>query len=275
MRLISFILSCTIALSCEKVIELKPTSNDSRLIIDALIRIDEDAPPELEPVRVRKTNGFFEEIPVTQLMQITLVTNPSSGEPLIFIEYEPGSGNYEEFVTAFDEEKQLIFQIDHEDQLYLAHEYYKPTIQFEVDYVGQTNSEHEVRITFQDDPDKRDFYLFDFGEGEFLPIDDELFNGQAHTFSYFFERELASEEEVQVSLLGSDERLNKYMAQLIDQSKKEFGPFETPVSTVRGNIINVTEIDNIDFFDNVDQPDNYPLGYFALVQEIKKTFIVE
>ena len=51
--------------------------------------------------------------------------------------------------------------------------------------------------------------------------------------------------------------------------------FETPVATVRGNIFDVTDLDNIDLFDNVEQPDVFPLGYFAVVQEYKQTITIQ
>jgi len=63
---------------------------------------------------------------------------------------------------------------------------------------------------------------------------------------------------------------------LIDQSgQQDVGVFATPSVTVRGNFINATNIDNIDNFDNVDQSDNFALGYFAIVQENKSSFIVQ
>lgn len=263
------IISVLVFSACEQVIDLKPEGEEPRLIIDALLRVDESQSFVMGQVTVKLTNGFFEPVPPAKLEQITL------GGTKFFLETEEGSGVYEAAVEAVDPEIELVFYVDHEEEFYVALEHYKPTVPFEVEYVGISEGKHEINIQFQDEKDELNFYLFDFGEGEYFTLDDELFDGEEHSFSYFFERELSSGEEITVSILGSDYRLNKYISQLIDQSKKEFGPFETPVSTVRGNIINATEIDNIDYFDNVDQPDNYPLGYFALVQEIKQTFIVE
>ncbi|MBT8303161.1 MAG: DUF4249 domain-containing protein, partial [Bacteroidia bacterium] len=82
-------------------------------------------------------------------------------------------------------------------------------------------------------------------------------------------------EDLDISILGADQEFYNYMDLLIQQSEGDFGPFETPALTVRGNIFNVTDIDNIDSFDNVDNESNFPLGYFAIVQEFKETIIVE
>lgn len=62
---------------------------------------------------------------------------------------------------------------------------------------------------------------------------------------------------------------------LIEQSEGGFGPFETPSLTVRGNFINATNIDNDNNFDNVGDPNNFALGYFAIVQEFKQTIVLE
>lgn len=65
------------------------------------------------------------------------------------------------------------------------------------------------------------------------------------------------------------------MNQLIEQSRIAQGPFQTLVSTVRGNIFDITGLDNIDICDNVERLNDFPLGYFAIVQEFKSTIILE
>ena len=74
---------------------------------------------------------------------------------------------------------------------------------------------------------------------------------------------------------NENEDFYNYRTLLIEQSEAGLGPFQTPVATVRGNIFDVTGIDNINQFDNVGQPDNFPLGYFAVVQSFTQTLIIE
>ncbi len=62
---------------------------------------------------------------------------------------------------------------------------------------------------------------------------------------------------------------------LINQTKEQTDLFETPISALRGNIINVTEIDNINYFDNVYQTNNFALGYFALAETYTKTLVIK
>ena len=65
------------------------------------------------------------------------------------------------------------------------------------------------------------------------------------------------------------------MSQLIEQTEDSQGPFQTPIATVRGNIFDITGLDNIEIFDNVERPNDFPLGYFAIVQEYKQTLIID
>ena len=75
--------------------------------------------------------------------------------------------------------------------------------------------------------------------------------------------------------MGADEQFYNYMDQLIEQADDLQGPFQTPVATVRGNVFDVTDIDNLDRFDNVDRPNTFPLGYFAIVEEFTNTLTIE
>ena len=77
-----------------------------------------------------------------------------------------------------------------------------------------------------------------------------------------------------ISILGADRDFFNYMNNLIEQTEEGFGVFETPAATVRGNIFDVTDLDNIDVFDNVEQPEVFPLGYFAVVQEYRQTITI-
>jgi hypothetical protein len=62
---------------------------------------------------------------------------------------------------------------------------------------------------------------------------------------------------------------------LIEQTEGQQGPFQTPVATVRGNVFDVTDLDNIENVDNATQPEVFPLGYFAIVQEFTERITIE
>ena len=113
MRFIVILLIIFIS-SCEKVVDVKPNGEEPRLIIDALLRVDESEPFVVGQVTVKIANGFFEPVPPAKLEQITL------GGTKFFIENEEGSGIYEASVEAVDPEVELVFYVDHEDQFYVA-----------------------------------------------------------------------------------------------------------------------------------------------------------
>ena len=254
--------------SCEDVVEVNVPADRPRLIIDALIRVDESN-PNIVPVivKVTESSSFFGESPVTDLKQITF------GQAILN-QQQPGTGIYEGRVN-FESISQglLILQVEHRDQRYLAWTSYSPGSAISsLEYVADGDKDI-VKVKFQD-PDTTNFYVFDMGFGEFATVSDEFFQGELHEFSYEYNRDLTEGESLTISLLGADQEFYNYMNVLINQALESTSPFDTPVSTARGNIINVTEIDNIDFFDNVFQTDNFALGYFAVVSSSSANILV-
>ncbi len=284
MKKIIYIVSMLLVFSaCEDVIEVDVPSEQPRLIVDALIKIDTSQPTQTPRVRVSLTDSFFGEIPVTALEQVTITNvdmestfaNPNF---IVLLEVEPGV--YEKPKnTSFFTQGELIFQLRHEGRLYLARTRYVPAVPIDLLEQGDDTlfdeDDTEVIVTFTDAPDRDDFYVFDFDFGEYLATEDEFYQGQEFKFSFFYDQNLEAGREISVSILGADKEFFNYMNLLIEQGSDDFNIFDTPVATVRGNIFDVTDIDNVDFFDNVDQPDNFPLGYFAVVQEYKQTLVIK
>ena len=193
------------------------------------------------------------------------------------IEFRPNwnePGLYRKELQYIEKDDELVFSFSHLDKTYLSSTIYEQTVPFVVSYKGKDESGHKIELRFHDQVNEINYYLWDFGEGELLPMSDEFFDGQIHSFEYVFDRPLRLGETVAISLLGCNRGLYDYTLQLLDQNEKTFGPFETPVATIRGNIIDVTDIDNIDKYDHVDTPDDFALGYFAVVQEMKSSFTV-
>jgi len=284
MKKIVFVVFLVLAFSnCEDVIDINIPSEEPRLIIDAVIRIDTSLAFQTIRVKVGLTDAFFGEVAVTDLKQITISNlgiNPTFGNPgfVVLLEVEPGVYQ-KEVGNAFLTEGELIFQVDHEDQLYLARTQYVPTVPIDILMQGAGTSlnggQTEIITTITDQVVRNDFYLFDFDFNEFFLSKDEFYQGEKFQFSYLYDRVLEPGQKVDISVLGIDRAFFNYMNLLIEQSKSDLDIFATPVATVRGNIINVTDIDNIEFFDNVDQTNNFALGYFAVVQEFKKSIIIE
>ncbi len=293
---LSLIALFLVTISCEDVIDVEVPTTQQRLNVNALIRVDISQAFIPIEVKVSLTNNFFEEIPITEAESIVILAQELDENGVVIdfrssslSEKEPNSGIYIPDPNFSSDQrmptnilgKNLLFSllIRHEGRSYLAQTRYVPTVP--IDTILQGNGtlfdgdETEIIVTFIDNFERDDFYLFDFDFEEFLVTEDEFYPGQQFQFSYFYDRTFESGKQIDISILGVDETFYNYMNQLIVQSGDIQGPFQTPAATVRGNIFDVTDLDNSNVFDNVDQPNLFPLGYFAIVQEFKKMITIK
>lgn len=270
--------------ACEDVIEVDVPATTPKLIVDALVRIDESEPITTVQIKTSITSSFFDDIQPTDVEQIT-ITNPDyirSGpldENFISLQ-KVSSGLYEGSKrTDFFTSGELQLSIEYEDQRYLALTSYVPTSPIETLEEGDgtlfSGNETEIIVSFTDNIEEDNFYLFDFDFNEYLVTEDEFYPGQTFQFSYFYGDGLDSGQIINVSLLGVDQSFYNYMNQLIVQAGGDQGPFQTPSATVRGNLINITNINNIDSFGNVENSDNFALGYFSVSQTYTASLTME
>jgi len=290
--------------SCEDVIDVELAPSDSKLVVNAVFRVDVTQDFIPVSVKVTETNGFFEENTVTQLDgNATLlygVPDPNDPNTLDLIvegggtsslaEVTPGSGIYEPDPT-FDDDQRVstslatrpgtvfILILQHKGRRYAAQTVYSPVVPIDALEQGDETlfdeDDIELLVTISDRPDEDNYFIFDFDFNEYLALDDQFIDGQQFQFSYFYEKELLPGDAAEVSILGADLEFFNYMDLILVQTEDAGGVFETPAATVRGNVFDVTGIDNSEIFDNVERPDNFALGYFAVVQEFKRTFVVE
>ena len=275
-----FLFGLTSLTSCEDVVEVVVPSERPRLIIDALIRVDTSMVTTIAEVTVKETNSFFESVVPTDLTQITIFDlKQNAGSVLLEDPELPGVYRTELLTDALINGDDFFLQIDFEDEFFVAYASFQPTVSIDFLELGEgilfDEEDTELIVTFTDTPESDDFYLFDFDLGNFLVTEDEFYQGQEFSFSYFYDDPLNAGDTLEVSIMSVDEAFATYMNKLIEQSEGAFGPFETPAITVRGNIINATTIDNEDNFDNTNTPDNFALGYFAIVQEEKQTIVIK
>ena len=253
---------------CEDVIDVEVPTDQTRLAVDALIRVyDTDTPSLQVVINAQETSAFFEPLQAADLELITL-TNEQNNTSIELVENNPGSGQYMAFWPSSELTSGILrLDITYNNERYVSHTSFVPTVP--IDQLAQgdetlfSGDETEVIISYTDTPDRVDFYLFDFDFNEYLVSEDTFYPGQSFEFSYFYDGELSSGQEVQIGILGIDEEFYNYMNQLIVQSGGDQGPFQTPAATVRGNIV------------NLDNPDNFPLGYFAVAQIYSSVLVIE
>lgn len=277
-RFIPFFAGFLLFAGCEDVIEVDTPSDTPRLSVDALIRIDESKPITNAVVKVSLTSSFFDDTEAADLDEVRILNSdyePTGPLDENFIELnETSPGRYEASKnTSFFTDGLLELSISHGSKRYLASTIYVPVVPIDKLEQGEgelfTGDETEILVAFTDDPSRNDFYLFDFDFGEYLVTEDEFYQGQTFEFSYFYDEDVTPGMEIKVDILGLNESFYNYMNQLIVQSGGDQGPFQTPSATVRGNIVNVTNIDN------AENQNDFALGYFAVCQTFSKSIVVE
>ena len=298
---VSVIFLCVISLcffSCEDVIDVDLPETETRLVVNGLLRVDFGEQFVPVEIRVTESSSFFEENQVTTLEDALIIYGvPDPNAPEIIVnqqvsnlaESAPGTGIYIPDPT-FDEDQRIptaaiapgtvfILIIEHEGRLYDARTPFSPSVP--IDNIEQgtetlfDEDDTEIVLTITDLPEVENYYVFEFGQGEFLALDDQFIDGQEFEFSFFPERDLFPGDVLPVSILGADQQFFNYVDLLVEQTENDGGVFETPAATVRGNIFDVTGLDNTLLFDNVNRPDAFPLGYFAVVQEFTETLTIE
>lgn len=277
------LLAITFLQSCEDVIEVDLPMESPRLSADAIIRLDTSASESTAQIKLNLTSSFFEDLdPVSNAEVIIRNLDFISDDVLesndIILE-EVSPGIYEAArSTSFFTSGQLALFINFNSERYYAETSFVPTSPIETLEQGDqtlfTGEETEIILSFIDNGTRDDFYIFDFGFNEFLVTEDEFYQGQRFEFSYFYE-DIEPGQEITVSILGANESFFNYMNQIIVQSGGDQGPFQTPAATVRGNILNVTGVENPQEVESIGQTNNFPLGYFAVVQEYKNTITIE
>lgn len=283
--------------ACEDVIEVETPSEDPRLVVEGLLRVDTTQTYIPVEIRLTQTANFFEEIqPVTDVDEIViiyqeLINGIPSGETFrsSLTQLDPGSGIYVPD-PSFDSDQRIptsILEDDYQFTLvirwrgrrYAGQTQYVTSVPIDQLLIGDQTlfdeDETELIVRFTDDPDQDNFYVFDFGFENYLPSEDTFYKGQEFEFSYFYDQKFDPGTVLEVSILGADRTFYNYMNLLVEQADNQQGPFQTPVATVRGNMFDVTDLDNDGNADNAAQPDVFPLGYFAVVQVFTSEIIVE
>ncbi|MDF0706008.1 MAG: DUF4249 family protein [Bacteroidota bacterium] len=295
-KLMSLIFIFTVLVSCEDVVDVDLPDVDTKLVVDGLIRVDKDQ--EFVDVRIalRETSIFFEENEPVQAESVVIsygqLNNSGNFDNLSsssLAEESPGSGIYvpdPNFssdqrirTTSAEPGTTFILEITYQGKYYFAQTEYAPTVPLDGvrqgDEVFFGEDQTEVIVSFTDNGDEDNYYVFDFMFGEFLTVEDEFFQGQQFEFSYFYDDKTNPGDEVTISILGATEEFYNYMDLVIEQTGNGGSPFQTPVATARGNIFDITGLDNVTVLDNVDRPNDYALGYFGVVQEYSQTLTIE
>ena len=252
-------------MSCEDVVNVEVPSDQPRLIVDALIRVINNDSETAIVIKTNLTSSFFQEIKPLTVTNVQL-SNAIGTLQVDFTETNKGiyTANID---TDLLKEDVVVLTILYNNEMYEARTNFIPAVPIDNLIQGEgtlfSEDETEIIITYTDNPDMENYYLFDFDFNEYLVSEDTFYKGEQFEFSYFYNSELQSGQTLKISLLGVDDIFYNYMNQVIVQSGGTQGPFQTPAGTVRGNIVNISDIDN------------YALGFFAISETYTQTITID
>jgi hypothetical protein len=265
-----FILAISFAfISCEDVVDVDLNKSEPKLVIDASIKWEKGTTGNEQTIRLTTTGDYFNNsVPVAN----GAIVNITDSSNIVYSFIEDGTtGNYKcsTFIPVLNEVYTLYVNYNGQtytstDKLYPV----PPITTIEQDLNGISGDEIELKFNFQDNGAEENFYMEEY-KVPFRPFpllgvfDDEFTNGN-EMFSLIIDEDLAAGQNINFTLHGISERYHNYMNILIGISGGlSNGPFSTPPATVKGNIINQTNVSD------------YPLGYFRLSEVDVKNYVVQ
>lgn len=282
-KYISIVILILFNLSCVDVIDVEVPSENPRLVIDALIRVDSSLDMIDVNIKATESASFFDNIQPAILSEITIsnIDLPSNNSYVLTASTEE-LGMYEASIPKdFFIEGRLVLNILYNNETYVSITSYIPAP--DIDNIEQSiasvfgQDQTELEISFTDLQNRDDYYLFDFDFNEFITVEDEFFKNQQFVFSYFYEDRLEVGKNIDIKISGISVEFFDYLNQIIAQSGQTQGPFQTPAGTVLGNIINITNtnFNSIQTLESITPNTNFPLGYFAVCETFTKTITIE
>lgn len=256
--------------SCEKVIDVSLNTGEPKLVVEASIRWYEGTDGSQQKIRLSTTTDYFasEVPPVTDA--VVLVTN-SSGQVFTFVQNElPGTYECNDFIPVINENYTLT--ISYKGEMYTATEplLNTPTINRveQKDDAGILGNEIEVKFFFNDIVNETNHYFLRIDDPykvipEYGVLEDRFFQNN-EMFGLYFSEDLKPGDTLKFTLNGVTLNYYNYMNVLLTQTgTNSMGPFSTPTSTIRGNVVNQTNFDN------------FALGFFRLSKTSVNEYIIQ
>ncbi|MGJ8684053.1 MAG: DUF4249 family protein [Nonlabens sp.] len=250
--------------SCEDVIELDLNNASPRLVIDAVLELNEDG-STTATVLLTRSSAFYQE-EIVYVDDATIIVTNEAGTNFVFdlIEF----GLYENLNMSIQDGESYTLTIIDGSDTYTATQDFKSTVPFtRVEQNALTGIGDFTEITgfFNDPGNEENFYLFEYMDEFNTEIDtgDDTFSNGNESITVYFMEDLPVGTEITLSIKGIDRRCFTFYDTLFQQTDGGGSPFDTQPATARGNIINTTN------------PEKFPFGYFRVSErfEIKYTVV--
>lgn len=253
-------------LSCEDVVEVDLQESEPRLVIEASIIWDKGTSGNDQVIYLTQTTPYFDS-GISPAEDALIEILSSTGEIFKFTEENPGVYVNYNFLLELNKEYQLHILYNNEE--YTATESMVPVVDFEEVTQnlngGFSGKDIELKAYFNDPPIIPNYYLFRFlFEDLELQISNDEFTNGNRTFAYYSNEDLEIGDQVNFEIQGISKSYYEYLYILSSQAgENNGGPFQTQPTTVRGNIINETNLSNFAF------------GYFRLSQTSKIDYTIQ
>lgn len=262
-----FLITATLFTSCEEVIEVPLETAAPRLVINASLKWEKGSSGADQQIKLTTTTGYFDAV-IPTVSGAEVVVTDEAGNSFPFLETEPGDYRCTNFIPALNKEFKLKITLNGE--VYEAVEIMKPVPV--IDKIEQEERDGfggkfiQVKAFYTDNGDTEDYYLFRFSPSHklvpgFQVSEDEFYQGN-QIFGIYLSEDMKANDKIDITLSGISQRYFNYMSKIIAAAGSG-GPFQSPGSVIRGNIVNKTN------------PDNYALGYFAVSESVFATYVIQ
>ena len=254
------ILTVLLFSNCEKVVDIDVPTIEPKLIIDASFEVlfNESPVTANVSVKLKLSTDYFDETIPTVSDAIVFLTNTTDGSVINFSDVNL-TGNFAPIINFIPKDAiEYELTVIYKSETYKGNATKVKSTQIDSAIQGDetlfSGKEIEVKVAFKDNVDNENYYLFNFTNNLFLPLEDRFFNGTNYNFSFFYqEEEIEVPTNVTVTMSGITKDYFTYFRILQNQSGTSGGgPFQSVPSSLLGNVINTTN------------EANFPLGYFHI-----------
>ena len=254
------ILTVLLFSNCEKVVDIDVPTIEPKLIIDASFEVlfNESPVTANVSVKLKLSTDYFDDTIPTVSDAIVFLTNTADNAVINFSDVNL-NGNFTPIINFIPKDA-IAYELTviYKNEIYKGNATKVKSTKIDSAIQGDetlfSGKEIEVKVAFKDNVDNENYYLFNFTNNLFLPLEDRFFNGTNYNFSFFYqEEEIEVPTNVTVTMSGITKDYFTYFRILQNQSGTSGGgPFQSVPSSLLGNVINTTN------------EDNFPLGYFHI-----------
>jgi hypothetical protein len=270
-NLILLLFSTLFFTSCEESVDVDLDTERPKIVIEAAIYWYKETKGNEQKIKLTTTTGFYNDDEIPVVSDAIIYIRNRANKRFNFIEIR-STGEYvcTDFEPVIDETYTLT--IIHNGKVYSATETLKSIVPItkitQKDNGGLTQDKIEVRAYFNDPPNELNHYFYTYNysnqvAASFSAEEDRFFQGNEF-FSVSNNDDLKPGDEIVINHFGISEDYYNYMI-ILASIAGDGGriPFQSPLATIRGNIINEND------------KNNFPLGYFSLSEAVTQKYTVK